>query len=155
MSKYDVVIKSVDALKVASVRRVVPTPADQGGLWQELGEYLVSAGVKPSGPCLSLYYDEGYKEQDWDIEVCEPLAVDLKESAHVKVRELSATSSMACTVHHGAFVSIGEAYNALVKWISDNGFRIIGPAREVYLREAKSQNDPETLTEIQFPVEKG
>jgi DNA-binding transcriptional MerR regulator len=156
MSKYDVVVKSVDAVKVASVRDVVPMPSDQGKLWEELGSYLANQGVKPAGPCFSLYHDDENKEQDWDIEVCEPLVGDLKETARVKVKELPAVAIMACTVHHGAFVSIGQAYDALGKWISENGYRIVGPPREMYLQEAKngSQTDPDTLTEIQFPVEK-
>jgi len=36
MSKYDVVIKKLEPIKVASVRGVVPTPPDQGSLWGEL-----------------------------------------------------------------------------------------------------------------------
>jgi effector-binding domain-containing protein len=125
-------------------------------MWDELGSYLIQQGAKTPGPCFSLYHDDEYKERDWDIEVCEPLASDLKESDHVKVKELPAIANMACTVHQGPFVSIGQAYDAIVKWISQNGYRIVGPPREVYLREAKdgSQIDPDTLTEIQFPIEK-
>jgi len=157
MSKYDVVIKSVDAVIVASVREVVPTPPDQGKLWGELEGYLVQQGVKPAGPCFSLYHDDEYKERDWDIEVCEPVTGPVAVSARVKVRELPRVSTMACTVHHGPFLTINEAYNGLMKWIDENGYHITGPGREVYLREAKNgdQNDPNTLTEIQFPVEKG
>ncbi|MBC8496712.1 MAG: MerR family transcriptional regulator, partial [Chloroflexi bacterium] len=40
MSKYDVIIKKVELLKVASMRGVVPTPPDQGTLWNELEGYL-------------------------------------------------------------------------------------------------------------------
>jgi effector-binding domain-containing protein len=43
-----------------------------------------------------------------------------------------------------------------MKWITENGYQIMGPAREVYLREARdgSQTDLDTITEIQFPVAK-
>jgi effector-binding domain-containing protein len=56
-----------------------------------------------------------------------------------------------------------------MRWVDENGYRIIGPVREVYLKEARnvgqtdpetgtavnvSQTDPETVTEIQIPVEK-
>jgi effector-binding domain-containing protein len=157
MSKYDVVIKKVEPLKVAALRGVVPTPPEQGRLWQELESHLAAQQVQPAGPCLSLYHDDEYKEQDWDIEVCEPIEVSLQETERVKVRQLPGLESAACTVHHGPFVTIGEAYDALMKWIGENGYHIVGPGREVYLREAKGadQNDPDTVTEIQFPVEKG
>jgi DNA-binding transcriptional MerR regulator len=156
MSKYDVVIKSAEQIKVASVRDVVPTPPDQGPLWEELGGYLATNHVSPSGACFTLYYDDEFKERDWDLEVCEPIDVDLGESRRIKVRILPAVDSLACTIHHGPFTTIGEAYNALGQWITDNGYRILGPCREVYLRpqEDGSQTDPDTVTEIQFPVEK-
>jgi effector-binding domain-containing protein len=156
MSKYDVVVKKVEPLKVAALRGVVPTPPDQGRLWKELEDHLAAQHVRPVGPCLSLYYDEEYKEQDWDIEVCEPIEGSLSESGKLKVRQLPGAETAACVLHHGPFVSIGEDYDALMKWISANGYHIIGPSREVYLRQAKNgdQNDPDTITEIQFPVAK-
>jgi len=157
MTQYDVVIKQVEPLKVAAVRGVVPTPPDQGRLWQELESYLASQHIQPVGSCFSLYYDDEYKEKDWDIEVCEPIAGDLPETQRVKVRDLTGGAAMACVVHHGPFVTIGQAYEALMKWIGENGYHIVGPGREVYLREAREgdQDDPNTLTEIQFPVDKG
>ena len=156
MSKYDVVIKSAEEIKVASVRDVVPTPPDQGPLWRELGGYLAMNRIRPNGACFTLYYDDEFKERDWDVEVCEQIDVDLNESRRIKVRTLPAVDSLACTIHHGPFATIGEAYNVLGRWITDNGYRITGPCREVYLRpnENGSQTDPETVTEIQFPVEK-
>jgi effector-binding domain-containing protein len=156
MSKYDVVIKKVEPMRVASLREVVPTPPDQGRLWKELEGYLAMQRVRPAGPCFSLYHDEEYKERDWDIEVCEPLAEAATASNKVKVYELPGVETMACTVHEGPFTSLGEAYGAVMRWVDENGYAIIGPIREVYLREAKhgSQTDPQTVTEIQAPVKK-
>src|SRR5512138_1713191 len=62
MSKYDVVIKSVDEIKVASVRGVVPTPPEQGPLWNELEGYLAMQHVKPKGACFTLYHDDESRE---------------------------------------------------------------------------------------------
>ena len=156
MSKYDVVIKSMDEIRVASVRGVVPTPPEQGGLWQELEDYLAMKNVRPISACLTLYHDDEFKERDWDIEVCEPIEAELGESSSVKVRTLPAVRTLASTIHNGPFVTIGEAYNAIGKWITDNGYRIVGPCREIYLHNASdgNQNDPNTVSEIQFPVEK-
>ncbi len=155
MSKYDVVIKNVEAIKFASVRDVVQTPPEQGPLWGELEDYLAMRHVRPSGVCFTLYHDEGFKERDCDVEVCEPLDGDLTESTRIKVQTLPA-ATVACTIHNGPFVTIGEAYNAIGKWLDANGYRIVGPSREVYLNPAKDgiQNDPNTVTELQFPIEK-
>ncbi len=156
MSRYDVVIKSAEAIRVASVRGVVPLPSNQGALWGELGGYLALQKVRPAGACFSLYHDDEYKERDWDIEVCEPIGADLTPTQRVKIYQLPAVARMACLVHHGGFTTIGQAYEALMKWIGENSYHITGPAREIYLREPKngSQSDPDTVTEIQLPVEK-
>ena len=156
MSKYDVVIKSAEEIKIASVRDMIPTPAEQGPLWEELEGYLETQHVKPVGACFTLYYDDEFKERDWDLAVCEPIDVDLEESRRIKVQTLPDVDSLACTIHHGPFTTISEAYNALGQWITDNSYRIAGPCREVYLRPHQdgSQTDPETVTEIQFPVER-
>jgi len=157
MSSYDVIIKQVEAIKVASVRGIVPTPPEQSGLWNELEGYLAMRRVRPSGPCLSLYHDEEHKEQEWDIEVCEPVSEDIPASKRAQVYSLPAVEHMACTVHSGPFVTIGEAYDAILKWVDGNGYRVTGPGREVYLQSPRrpgDQNDPATVTEIQFPVEK-
>jgi effector-binding domain-containing protein len=135
---------------------VVPTPPEQGPLWQELGAFLIQHKVNTTGPCLTIYHDPEYKEHDWDVEVCERIGAALPGSERVRIRDLPGVEMMACTIHHGPFITISQAYGALMQWIQDNGYRIAGPGREVYLREAEntSQTDPNTVTEIQFPVEK-
>jgi effector-binding domain-containing protein len=156
MSKYDVVIKSVEEIKIASVRGVVPTPPEQGPLWHELEGYLAMNHVHPISACLTLYHDDEFKERDWDVEVCEPIDAELGESPRIKVWTLPAVDSLACTIHHGPFVTIGEAYSAIGQWITDNDYHITGPCREIYLDtpDNGSQTNPDTVTEIQFPVEK-
>lgn len=156
MSKYDVVIKKVEPLQVASLRGTVPTPPEQDILWQELEEYLAMNHVRPTGPCLSLYHDEEYKERDWDIEVCEPLAETVPPGKRVSIQTLPAVETMACTIHEGPFVTLHQAYDAIMHWVDENGYQIVGPVREIYVKASQegSQTDPGTMTEIQVPVEK-
>ena len=157
MSKYDVVIKKIDPIKVASVRGVVPTPPDQRSLWDELMGFLQGNSARMIGPPQAIYHDGEFKERDWDIEVCMPITEDLTPTERVKVYDLPGFEKMACVVHHGPFVTIGEAYDAIAKWIDQNGYQIVGPGRELNLRAPEplgNQNDPNTLNEIQFPVKK-
>ncbi|MBN2115574.1 MAG: MerR family transcriptional regulator, partial [Anaerolineales bacterium] len=157
MSKYDVVIKKVEPVKVASVRGVIPKPNEQRPLWSELWSYLKPQHVQPSGPCFTLYHDTEYRERDWDVEVCEQINVELAPTQRVNVYSLPSVETMACTVHAGPFVTIGEAYDAILKWMDENKYQIVGPSREIVLREPQpnnSQNDAGTVTEIQYPVEK-
>jgi effector-binding domain-containing protein len=96
------------------------------------------------------------KERDWDIEVCMPIAESITATERVRVAALPGFGTVACLVHSGPFTTIGQAYDALAQWISQHGYRIAGPAREMNLRIAEppnNQNDPNTVTEIQLPVE--
>jgi len=157
MSKYDVVIKKIEATKIASVRGVVQTPPDQRSLWDELMGYLNQQGARMIGPPQAIYHDKEFKERDWDIEVCMPIVDELTSENRVKIYDLPASEKTACVVHSGPFATIGEAYDAVAKWIDQNGYQIVGPGRELNLRlpeKLGDQNDPNTINEIQFPVEK-
>lgn len=161
MPEYDVIIKRVEPIRTAAIRAIVPTPPDQGQLWAELGRYLAVQRVRPlEAPCITVYYDEEYKEHDWDLEVCIPVDCAVPETARVKEHTLPGVKMMASTIHRGPFTALNSAYTALGRWVDSNGYRFCGPAREVYLREpastpgGASQTDPDTVTEIQVPVEK-
>ncbi len=157
MSRYDVVIKKSDGGPVASVRRVVPTPPDQRVLWDELMDFLDEHKARVSGQPMALYHDPDFKERDWDIEVVLPIAEEIPGSGDVQVYRMPAVEKLACVVHTGPFATIGEAYDALAKWIDENGYHIVGPGRELNLRLPEprgNQNDPNTVNEIQFPIEK-
>jgi DNA-binding transcriptional MerR regulator len=157
MSKYDVVTKKIEAVKIASIRGVVPTPPDQGSLWGELMGYLNQQKARMIGPPMAIYHDGEFKERDWDIEVCMPIVDEMTPDNHLKVYRLPGFETAACVVHAGPFATIGEAYDAIAKWIDENSYHIVGPWRELNLRPPEppgNQNDPNTLNEIQFPVEK-
>jgi len=157
MPNYEVVLKKLEPQTIAGVRGKIPAYPEQGPLWEQLGKYLTSKRIAMNGPCLTLYYSE---EPDIDAEVCEPVAREFPDGEQVKFHPLPSVEQAACVVHHGPFTAIGEAYGFLQKWMEANGYECTGPIREVYLREAKhegkgvSQTDPETVTEIQFPVQK-
>src|SRR5512140_96213 len=127
MSTYEVVIKRIEPQRVAALRSVVPTPPEQGALWEELGGYLASQHARCIEPCSTVYYDDDYKERDWDLEVCQPFDGSIKETGRIKIKTLPLVESMACAIHHGPFTSIGEAYTAIMKWVDANGYRVCGP----------------------------
>lgn len=155
MSNYDVVIKKIEPQRIASVRDVIPSYPEQGHLWQELETELVRNKIKSTGPCLTLYHSD---EPKIDAEVCEPIAegISLPKNTKAQTRELPAVE-VAAVIHHGPFNTLSESYEAVLKWIEANGYQINGPGREIYLQppaEMGSQTDPDTVTEVQFPVMK-
>jgi DNA-binding transcriptional MerR regulator len=153
MPTYDILVKKIEPVAIASTRGIIPSYPEQGGLWNTLGSYLAANRTQPAGPCFTIYHAD---EPEIDAEVCEPLAAPIQADELVKSYLLPGVEAAASTIHHGPFVTIGDAYAALIKWIEENGYQICGPSREIYLRPSHngSQTDPNTLTEIQFPIRK-
>jgi len=153
MPDYEVVIKKIEPMRVAAVRDIIPAYPEQGHLWEELESFLTLHKITPEGPCFSIYYSD---QPDVDTQVCEPVNSPIPHDKRVKQLLLPRIEDMASVVHNGPFLTIGEAYAAVIKWIETNGYRVNGPPREIYLRPAEngSQTDPDTVTEIQFPIEK-
>jgi len=56
-------------------------------------------------------------------------------------------------VHQGNFADFTQGHAALLEWIDANGYKIVGPYREIYIK-FDHQNLADTTTEIQFAVEK-
>ncbi len=116
MSKYDVVIKKVAPVRIASIRDVVANYGAQSDLWNDLEAYLAQHNVKPVAPCLTIDHNEGYKERDVDLEVCEVIDAALPATERVQVYKLPAVETMACTVHHGPFNQLSNGYQVLMQW---------------------------------------
>jgi effector-binding domain-containing protein len=162
ISTHDVLLKQVEPLLVASVRAILPTHSAVGGLFGEVYEALrphIHEALYPNpeqgGQSIVLWYDGEFKESDVDGAAAFILRCPIPESGRVKVHELPA-ATMASTVHHGAYLTIGEAHEAVLTWIETNGYRIVGPDRELNLYHTPPirQDDPSYITEIQYPVEK-
>lgn len=156
MPTNEVVLKEVPALRVAALRGIVDNYGAQGVLWNELGEYMQRRGLKPTGPCFTIDHGEEYRERDVDLEVCEPVDAALDDAGAVRVYDLPAVPQMASTVHHGSYDGLYAAYQAFMAWIESNGYRIVGPNREIYLRNMANHGvTPDDLvTEMQLPVAK-
>jgi effector-binding domain-containing protein len=155
MPEYQVVIKKVEPQLFASIRTILPTYGDVGPLYEELIGHLYGSGGKFAGPTTFICHDPEFKEKDVDVEAGVPIAEAIPTTNRIKVYELPAMEQAACTIHKGPYENIGEAYNALMAWIQENGYQIIGNDRELYLTSpADTQNPNEYVTEIQFPVEK-
>jgi effector-binding domain-containing protein len=156
VSKYDVVIKKLEPVKVASLRRVLPNPQAIGTMFEELFGYIGRKGVRPTGAPYGIWHDLDYKEKDLDTELAVPVAQTFPAGDGIQPGELPAVPAAACTIHQGSYDGFSQAYTALLGWINANGYRVAGPYREIYLRGPGPQPaDPGTyVTEIQVPVEK-
>lgn len=149
---YDVVVRRVEPLLIASVRRLLPTYWDATPLWMELAEKMTRAGISAAGPYFSIYHAT---EPQIDTEACVPVTPAACEQSILPVYELPAIEQMACTIHHGPFTGLINGFTALFKWVDANGYQMAGPDREIYLRhpsKADFAHDAQAITELQLPV---
>ncbi len=126
-----------------------------GTVWRDVLRRLhldARHGIRPADVCLSLYYNSEYTEHDIDVETAalvvalpaEPVVAAPGDT--VVLRQLEAVSQMACTVHHDSLDYLLQAYAAIGQWIQANGYRMVGPCREIYLQGPHGDNP---VTEIQ------
>jgi effector-binding domain-containing protein len=155
MPDYQITLKKLEPVLVASVREVLPTYSACGKLFGEVYQYIAMQGAKPVGPPALLMHDPEYKEKDVDIEVAAPVSKSIKGSDRVEVYELPGAEHAASTVHNGPYQTIGEAYNAILTWCQAHNYQPLTPCREIYLTDPSTEKDPNNyVTEIQFPVKK-
>jgi effector-binding domain-containing protein len=151
---YEVVIKSVPKQWIASVRETIPAYNTVGSLYPK-----VTAGLGTSmASCLmgvALWHDFEYKESDVDAEAGFYLEQQVPATDGVRVYELPETT-VASTVHNGAYCRLPEAYDPLLRWVADHSYQVAGPIRELYLKISMPvrQDDESYVTEIQVPVSK-
>src|ERR1043165_4648418 len=134
-SNYDVILRDVGSELVATYREVVPDDERIQYMFHEVEIYV--AGCKEARadkPPFTIYHDAEYRDKDIDAEVAVPLKFPIPSTDSIHVRELPGMSSAACVVHTGNYLTLYQAYNALLAWIEANDYHMSGPIREVYLR---------------------
>ncbi|MFS8118487.1 MAG: MerR family transcriptional regulator [Microcoleus sp.] len=154
MPNYEVVVKKIQPITVASIREILPDYAAVGKLFNELTDYLYQHEVKSGNYCGAIWHDAEYKESDVDGEAIEFVDQPLPGNERIKVYQLPGWEQAACAVHHGSYNTIIESYNYLLSWIETNGYRIVGPNREIYIQGGPEPDNESYVTENQFPVEK-
>lgn len=151
-SEYEINIKHIDALPVVSVTGEVPSYWEVCPLWMELSDLMQRASIKSSSPYLTLCHAT---EPKIKLEVCAPLSNPDKSTRPELIHVLPEVKTMVFTIHRGSYSGLIDGYTALWQWIENNGFKIIGPDREIYLRlpeDSRNSTDPNALTELQVPV---
>ena len=156
MPVYEVILKQVDALLVASLRERTPLQEERGQAYEKIMAYLEQQHVHPEKPDILILHSRHEISDDAieiDMEIAVPLLERVPANGQISVRILPA-ALMASTVHTGDDLSLGRAHVALHRWMQDNGYHFAGPPRQVHLQRTKHMEPSQYVTEMQFPVEK-
>jgi len=148
-SEFEVSERELDAILVAGVR--------WKGRYSDCGEKFAllykKMGRLVCGKPMNLYYDEGYMEDDADIETCIPIR-EARNVEGLTIRQLEGSRALTL-IHKGPYDRLGRSYEKMTNHIQTKGYRVKGPSREIYLKSAGMlfKGNPEKyLTEIQFMI---
>jgi len=145
---------TLPARRVASLRGVIPTYGDEGLLWQRLGAALAAAGAAPApdAAAVAVFHDEGFVEQDADVEVQLDVAAPFPEVDGVRYVEEPAVDAAVGELH-GPYEGVGAVMAELGAWIAARGLRVAGPMRNVYVVGPVTEPDPSAwVTRVCLPV---
>ncbi len=149
-SDFEVEQRDIDTILVASIR--------WKGSYDQCGERFATLykkmGRVSCGKPMNLYYDEGYKESDADIETCLPIRKG-KDVDGITVKELEGGKALTL-IHKGPYDQIGRSYEKISNYAGAQGMKLKAPGREIYVKGPGmifKGNPKNYLTEIQFLLE--
>ncbi len=156
MPAYDIRLKQVESLLVASVREPVSLEDAPkfARLYDKLSAYLQQQRVQQLLPSIQLWHSRYELHDDGfygDVEVAIPLHTPVPGNEQVSVRTLPG-GLMACTVHTGTSLSIFQACAALYHWCENNDYQLTGPVRQIDLQRTESTESGQLFIEVQFAV---
>jgi DNA-binding transcriptional MerR regulator len=156
----DVVVKSIPAQLFLSIRAIIPSPEEMLQLVQHIQRVLPSR-VDPRvlGPFAGVVYTDGFRLRNNEVEfgyllkkpVEDPIA--LSEECVLRLRELPAVQLMATAVQIGGPDLVFVALGRIAQWIEANGYRIVGPYREIGVELPGSALFDEMIIEVHMPIE--
>jgi DNA-binding transcriptional MerR regulator len=156
----DVVINSIPAQKILSLREIVPKIEGVMGIFVAMQRAL-PAQVE-NNRALSFYtailHSDAFDMENMDIELGYLLTDDIGEATleyggfQLAVRDVPAVEMMATIVVQGMDNAGHMAYGALGAWIEAHNYEFAGPTREIFLEFAPPGKEEDAVTEIQFPV---
>lgn len=152
MSEFEVALKTVSPMLVASCTVTIPTN-DQvsdflGRAFAEVGNHITANDAKWVGPCGAFWHQGSEVLENEVAEAVIPIDHMIPGTASVQVYEVPATQ-VASVVHHGAFDSLPQMHRALHEWMEINQYQTVGSYREFYHNTQDREN---SVIEVQYPV---
>lgn len=152
-----VLVKKLPEVIVASSRSRIESYDALFELMPAMGAQMEQLGCICAQPdyCFTQYLEQGYKEEDILVEVCEAVTEKKEDSGTVVFQVLPQVEEAACIFHKGSYDTLHQSYTVVLDYIEENGYEICGNIRESYIDGVWNKETPEEwLTEIQIPIRK-
>ncbi|BCL83504.1 MerR family transcriptional regulator [Ktedonobacteria bacterium brp13] len=159
ISPYAVIVKAVPAQQVVMAQGRAANSEALGltldALFDCVEAVITNQRVRCIGYGTTLYFDGEDNESELSVGACISYDGYMDEELlpdRCQLDILPEVEQMASTIHHGTFDTLTVAYDAILTWISTNGYQIIGPNREINIAYKRGGDQQHFVTEIQFPV---
>jgi effector-binding domain-containing protein len=151
----DIVIKQTQPIRIAEAVAHGLTHDDLGPAWErllpEVLAHVDAVGAK-HGIGVGKYEYEGPAE-DGTIVLHAGVDVgdeNVPETERVRVVDLPVVE-VASAVYRGPMDGIPSAWETLIRWVDDSGYRLAGDSRELY-HEHDEQDHTRCVTELQVAI---
>lgn len=154
----DVVYKRIEPITVYAASQYAPGMGPEnvgpvvGPLIDGLDRALEAAGRPLIEP--GIFWYEAEADDRFSVHVSYTAENEPVAGPGYDVVELPLMPTAATLLHRGDMSGIGESWAALMEQLVADGYRVVGPGREVYLETDGHGPGPDWLTELQAPVEK-
>ena len=151
-----VLIKTIPETTVALMRVRLESYDNLFDRMPEMGALMEKAGCECALPeyCFTAYLEPGYRDSGILVEICESVVEAGAETDRLQFKTLPEIQA-ACVFHRGSYRTFSESYEAVLRYIEENGYEIAGEIRESYIDGIWNRDDEsQWLSEIQVPVRK-
>ncbi|GHO46247.1 MerR family transcriptional regulator [Ktedonospora formicarum] len=154
MPVYEILLKEVEPVVVASDRGLMSMEEAMGLVYERIRTYLDGKQISYAQPEMLLLHSRHKLQEDRlviDVETAVPLSKGLPDNTPFSERTLPG-GLMACVMHKGYYLALGNAYATLYRWLEGNNYQLIGPPRMLLHQRGKDISTDQYVTEVQFPI---
>jgi len=141
--------KSQPILLIRVTTSMQNLPQVIGKAYGSIFQYLNELGEQPADAPYTAYYNMDM--ENLDVEMGFPVSKPLQGKGEIKAGEFPGGKYAEC-MYKGAYGEMVPAYDAMNKWIRENGYEATGSCYEFYYNTPGEVPESELLTKIMLPL---
>lgn len=147
-NKFEVIETAAQpVLSIRKVTSVEKLPDEIGKAYQLIISYLQEVGQQPAEAPFTAYYNMDMEKLE--VEMGFPVSEELQGKGDIAASVIPAGKKAVC-MYKGSYQDMAPTYDAMTKWIIENGYQPTGIAYEFYYNSPMEVPESELLTKIMF-----
>lgn len=134
-------------LAMRTVTSVANLPQELGKAYHGIIAYLGEQGEQPVDAAFAAYYNMDM--ENLDVEMGFPVGKALPGKGEIAAGEIPGGKKATC-LYKGPYKEMEPVYEAMTKWMQDNGHQPTGVVYEFYYNSPMEVPESELLTKIVF-----